>query len=97
MLLGLINGVIWALIVFIISAFTFDDTSIGIVIGIAMLLNLLIAPLVGVTLPILLRRFGIDPALAGSVLLTTATDVVGYSAVLGLAALLLPYLRNLFG
>lgn len=95
MLLGLINGIIWALIVFVISALAFDDTSIGIVIGIAMLLNLLIAPLVGVTLPIFLRKFGIDPALAGSVLLTTATDVVGYSAVLGLAALLLPYLRSI--
>jgi len=97
MLLGLINGIIWALIVFTISTFAFNDTSIGIVIGIAMLLNLLVAPLVGVTLPILLRKLGIDPALAGSVLLTTATDVVGYAAVLGLATLLLPYLRNLFG
>jgi len=95
MLLGLINGFIWALIVFAISTFAFKDTSIGIVIGIAMLLNLLIAPLVGVTLPIILRRLGIDPALAGSVLLTTATDVVGYMAVLGLATLFLPYLRTL--
>ena len=97
MLLGLINGIIWALIVFAISAFAFDDTSIGIVIGMAMFLNLLIAPLVGVTLPIILRKFGIDPALAGSVLLTTATDVVGYAAVLGLATLLLPYLRSIIG
>ncbi len=97
MLLGLINGIVWALIVLAISAIAFNDISIGIVIGIAMLLNLLIAPLVGVTLPIMLRNVGIDPALAGSVLLTTATDVVGYAAVLGLAALLLPYLRTLFG
>jgi len=97
MLLGLINGIIWALIVFVISTFAFNDTSIGIVIGIAMMLNLLIAPLVGVTLPIMLRKLGIDPALAGSVLLTTATDVVGYAAVLGLATLLLPYLRGIFG
>jgi len=97
MLLGLINGIIWALIVFAISSFAFNDTSIGVVIGIAMMLNLLIAPLVGVTLPIFLRKFGIDPALAGSVLLTTATDVVGYAAVLGLATLLLPYLRTVFG
>ena len=97
MLLGLINGVIWALIVFAISALAFNDTSIGIVIGIAMLLNLLVAPLVGVTLPIALRNMGIDPALAGSVLLTTATDVVGYAAVLGLATLLLPYFRTVFG
>lgn len=97
MLLGLINGIIWALIVFAISALAFDDTGIGIVIGIAMLLNLLIAPLVGVTLPIILRKIGTDPALAGSVLLTTATDVVGYAAVLGLATLLLPYLRTVLG
>ena len=61
-----------------------------------MLLNLLIAPLVGVILPIILRKLGIDPALAGSVLLTTATDVVGYTAVLGSAALFLPYLRGIF-
>jgi len=45
----------------------------------------------------MLRKLGIDPALAGSVLLTTATDVVGYAAVLGLATLLLPYLRGIFG
>lgn len=97
LLLGLINGIIWALIVFAISAIAFNDTSIGIIIGIAMLLNLLVAPLVGVILPIILRKLGIDPALAGSVLLTTATDVVGYAAVLGLATLLLPYLRTVFG
>ena len=50
-------------------------------------------PLTGVILPIILRKLGIDPALAGSVLLTTVTDVVGYAAVLGLAAVLLPYIR----
>lgn len=95
LLLGLINGVIWALVVFVISVMFFDDTSIGIVVAIAMLLNLLIAPLTGVLLPISLRKLGIDPALAGSVLLTTVTDVVGYAAVLGLATLLLPYIRGI--
>ena len=95
LLLGLINGVIWALVVFVISVMFFDDTSIGIVVAIAMLLNLLIAPLTGVLLPIALRKLGIDPALAGSVLLTTVTDVVGYAAVLGLATLLLPYIRSI--
>ncbi len=95
MLLGLINGVIWAIVVFVISVMFFNDTSIGIVVAIAMLLNLLIAPLTGVLLPIALRKLGIDPALAGSVLLTTVTDVVGYTAVLGLATLLLPYIRNI--
>ncbi|KAG1654040.1 Magnesium transporter MgtE [Nymphon striatum] len=97
LLLGLINGIVWALIVFAISAIAFHDTSIGIVIGIAMFLNLLIAPLAGVLLPIFLRKAGIDPALAGSVLLTTATDVVGYAAVLGLATLLLPFIRSFLG
>ncbi len=96
-ILGLINGVLWAIVVFIISALIFHDASIGIVIAIAMLLNLLIAPLVGVLLPIFLRKIGIDPALAGSVLLTTATDIVGYAAVLGLATLLLPYIRTVLG
>jgi len=97
LMLGIINGIVWAFIVFVISALAFNDTSIGIVIGIAMFLNLLIAPLAGVLLPIYLRKAGIDPALAGSVLLTTATDVVGYAAVLGLAYLLLPYIRAVVG
>ncbi len=93
LLLGFINGVIWAIVVFAISVFIFHDVGIGIVMAIAMLLNLLLAPLAGVLLPILLRKLKIDPALAGSVLLTTITDIVGYMAVLGLAALLLPYIR----
>ncbi len=96
-IIGLINGILWAVVVFIISALIFHDASIGIVIGIAMLLNLLVAPLVGVLLPIFLRKIGVDPALAGSVLLTTATDIVGYAAVLGLATLLLPYIRSMLG
>jgi len=93
LLLGFINGIIWAVVVFSISVFIFHDTGIGIVMAIAMLINLLLAPLAGVLLPILLRKLNIDPALAGSVLLTTVTDIVGYMAVLGLAALLLPYIR----
>lgn len=93
LLIGLINGLIWAAVVLVISIIIFHDTGIGIVVAIAMLLNLLIAPLTGVVLPIILRKFGVDPALAGSVLLTTVTDVVGYAAVLGLAAVLLPYIR----
>jgi magnesium transporter len=93
LLLGFINGIIWAVVLFTISIFIFHDIGIGIVMAIAMLINLLLAPLAGVLLPILLRKLNIDPALAGSVLLTTITDIVGYIAVLGLAALLLPYIR----
>ena len=96
LLLGLINGVIWALVVFAISAIALKDIEIGILIGIAMLLNLLAAPLSGVLLPLTLRKMNIDPALAGSVLLTTVTDIVGYAGVLGLASLLLPWLRQVF-
>ena len=96
LILGLINGLLWAFIVFLISAFAFNNISIGIVIAIAMFINLLVAPLAGVALPLLLRRFNIDPALAGSVLLTTITDVIGYAAVLGLATLGLPFFNKLF-
>lgn len=97
LILGLINGIVWAFIVFLISAIAFQNMSIGIVIGIAMLLNLLVAPLAGVLLPLLLGKLRIDPALAGGVILTTITDVVGYAAVLGLATLALPILNKLFG
>ncbi|HIO93412.1 MAG TPA: magnesium transporter [Leucothrix mucor] len=96
LILGLINGLLWAFIVFLISAFAFNNISIGIIIAIAMLINLLIAPLAGVALPLFLRRFNIDPALAGGVLLTTITDVIGYAAVLGLATIGLPFLNNFF-
>ncbi len=95
LLLGFINGTIWAIVVFAISVFIFHDVGIGVVMAIAMLLNLLLAPLAGVLLPIALRKLNIDPALAGSVLLTTITDIVGYMAVLGLAALLLPTIRTI--
>lgn len=93
--LGLMNGLLWAIVVFAISVLAFNDTGIGIIVAIAMLLNLLAAPLAGVILPIILQKLGVDPALAGSVLLTTITDVVGYAAVLGLATLLLPYIRTM--
>ncbi|PID46831.1 MAG: magnesium transporter [Proteobacteria bacterium] len=96
LLLGFINGVIWALVVFAISAIALKDIEIGILIGVAMLLNLLAAPLSGVLLPLTLKKLNIDPALAGSVLLTTVTDIVGYAGVLGLASLMLPFLRQLF-
>ena len=97
LILGLINGLLWALVVFLISTIAFQNISIGIVIAIAMLLNLLVAPLAGVALPMILRRFNIDPALAGGVILTTITDVVGYAAVLGLATVGLHFLNGLFG
>ncbi len=86
---GALNGIIWALVVAAVSVAWFDDMWLGGVIGIAILINLMCAALAGVTIPLFLRRMNIDPALAGGVILTTVTDVVGFLAFLGLAAILL--------
>ena len=86
---GVVNGVIWALVVSAVVVAWFDDMMLGTVIGAAILINLMCAALAGVTIPLVLRRMEIDPALAGGVILTTATDVIGFLTFLGLAALLL--------
>ena len=89
LLVGLLNGFGWAIIV---SAFTylwFGDWRIGGVIGAAMVINLFVAALAGFAIPLALKRMNIDPALAGGVVLTTVTDVIGYTAFLGLGAALL--------
>lgn len=86
---GVLNGMTWALIVALVAWLWFDDTQLSMIIGIAMLLNLIVAALAGATIPMLLNKMGIDPALAGGVVLTTVTDVVGFLAFLGLAALLI--------
>ena len=67
----------------------FEDPQIGLVIASAMIITQLAAALSGVGIPLMLRRLGIDPALAGSVVLTTVTDVVGFMAFLGLGTLIL--------
>ena len=64
----------------------FDDWNIGLIIAAAMVINLLTAALVGAALPLIMTRANIDPALAGGVILTTVTDVIGFFAFLGLAA-----------
>ncbi len=86
---GVLNGMTWALIVALVAWFWFDDPQLSMIIGVAMLLNLIVAALAGATIPMLLNKMGIDPALAGGVVLTTVTDVVGFLAFLGLAALLI--------
>lgn len=87
--IGLLNGLLWALVVAGLAILWFGSWKIGGIIGAAILLNLLCAALAGLVIPLVLRRFGIDPALAGGVILTTVTDVVGFFAFLGLATLLL--------
>ena len=86
-MVGFLNGLLWAALVSIIAMLWFDDRIIALVIGLALVINLLVAVLVGAVLPLILRRLRIDPALAGSVILTTVTDVIGFLSFLGLAAL----------
>ena len=87
--IGLVNGVVWALLIAGVVALWKQDVTIGIIIAVAMFANLVAAGLAGVTIPLLLKKFDIDPALAGGVILTTVTDVVGIFAFLGTATLLL--------
>ena len=86
---GTLNSLIWAVVVALVAGVWFHSTGIAIVIAVAITINLLFAALTGALLPLLLERLGIDPALAGSVLLTTVTDVVGFVSFLGLATLFL--------
>ena len=86
---GSLNGIIWALVVAGISMLWFDSWQIGAVIAAALAINLIVAAVSGVGIPLLLRRLGVDPALAGSVVLTTVTDVIGFMSFLGLGALFL--------
>ena len=84
-----INGLIWALVVSFIAWAWFGDIRISAVIAIAMLINQFAAAIAGLGVPLVLDRLGIDPALSGSVVLTTVTDVVGFMSFLGLATLVL--------
>ncbi len=86
---ALINGLLWALVVGVITVLWFNNYKLALVIGIALLLNQLNGAFSGVWLPLLLKRMGVDPALAGSVILTTFTDVGGFFALLGLGSLIL--------
>ena len=86
-LVGLLNGLLWAAVIAATASIWFGDMVLGAIIACAMLINLVTAGLMGAGLPIVLRRLRIDPALAGGVLVTTVTDVVGFLAFLGLATL----------
>lgn len=86
---GAINGVLWAIVIGIITYIWFDTFLLSLTIFIAILGNILIASLSGVWVPWILSRFNIDPALSGSVVLTTVTDIFGFIVFLGLGSLLL--------
>jgi magnesium transporter len=89
LLVGLLNGVVFSIIVATIAILWYDDLPLGLVMAAAILLNLLAGALAGALVPVVLRRMSIDPALAGGVVLTTVTDVIGIIAFIGLATFLL--------
>ncbi len=84
-MVGLINGIIWSVTVGVMVYLWKDDLKLGMVIATAMMMNLIIAAASGVSLPLILKRMGIDPAIAGGVILTTITDIIGLLTFLGLA------------
>ncbi|NCF73557.1 MAG: magnesium transporter [Gammaproteobacteria bacterium] len=86
LMVGVLNGIGWAIIVSLFTYWWFEEWVIGGIIGAAMIINLFVAALAGFSIPLILKRLHIDPALGGGVVLTTVTDVIGYSAFLGLGA-----------
>jgi magnesium transporter len=88
-IVGLLNGIGWALVIAIIAVLWFDDLNIGYVIAAATIINLCVAAFSGVAIPLVMDKLNIDPAIAGSVILTTVTDIVGLFAFLGLATIFL--------
>jgi magnesium transporter len=84
LVVGMINGLLWALVVALATALLYDDLKLSWIIGMTMILNLVLAAFVATVLPSILKQFGIDPALAGNVILTTFTDVIGFFSFLGL-------------
>ncbi|MEM0977474.1 MAG: magnesium transporter [Pseudomonadota bacterium] len=88
-LVGFLNGCVFAIIIGLVGVIWFGDVTLGLVLGLAMIGNLLVAGLAGIAIPLVLERVGIDPALASAAFVTTVTDVVGFFAFLGLAAWIL--------
>lgn len=86
---GLINGLIFAVVMGVIGMVWFGQPMLGVVIAVAMVINLVVAGLAGTGIPIILEKLGVDPALASGAFVTTVTDVVGFFAFLGLAAVVL--------
>ena len=84
-----LNGIIWAAVVAVVTMLFFASWKVGIIIAAALAINLLAAALAGFSIPLILRRLNIDPALAGGVVLTTFTDVIGFVAFLGLGMIFL--------
>ena len=87
--IGFLNGIVWSVVIALATYFWFEDVMLSLVIALAVIVNLIFAAFSGAFLPSLLIKFKIDPALAGGVILTTITDVIGFVAFLGLASLVI--------
>ena len=85
-LIGILNGIIFAIITAIIVQFWFKEINLSLLIGISMILNMIVAGLFGILVPVSLKKLNIDPALASSVFVTTITDVIGFLSFLGLGS-----------
>jgi magnesium transporter len=86
---GILNGIVFSIIIAAIAYFWYGNPGLGFVMGIAIIVNLVAGALAGALIPVILKRMSIDPALAGGVVLTTVTDVIGIFAFIGLASYLL--------
>ena len=84
-----VNGFVWALVVALLATLWFNDIDIGLIIAVALIINLVCAAIAGFSIPFALKRMNIDPAHAGTVILTTITDVVGFMVFLGLGTIFL--------
>ena len=87
--ISLLNGFLFAIIIGVIATFWFNIENLGFVIALSMVINLLMAGFFGATIPLLLERLNVDPAIGSTVILTTVTDVVGFFSFLGLATIIL--------
>ena len=88
-LVGLINGVVFGAMMGSIAAFWFSDSALGMVLGGALIFNMVWAAVGGVILPIVIDRMGMDPAISAGPFLTTTTDLLGFATFLGLASFFL--------
>jgi magnesium transporter len=86
-LIGILNGIIFAIITGVIVQFWFKELSLSLLIGVSMILNMIVAGLFGILVPVSLKKLNIDPALASSVFVTTITDVIGFLSFLGLGSI----------
>ena len=87
-IVALANCIVFSLAIYLITSFWFNDYSLSLAISVAMIFNLLAAAIFGFILPLSLRKFGYDPAIAGGVVITTVTDIIGFVSFLGIISFL---------